>query len=74
MTTVENESFEHPHFKVEKEKKEKDQKPHIKITWDNQSNDPNIPHIRVMWDNDNPKKVKIEIDGKENDLSDIHND
>jgi len=44
----------------------------VKVIWDNHSTDDKIPHIRVMWDNEKPGKVKIEIDGEEKSLSEIH--
>ncbi len=68
---TENEIIEYARCRVEKEKKEDDKRPHIKITWDNHSESPQVPRIRVVWDNENPGKVKIEIDGEEKDMSEI---
>ena len=61
-----------PHFSIQTEQDEEDMCPHVKVIWDNHSTLADIPHIRVMWDNENPRKIKIEIDGEERSLSEIH--
>ena len=61
-----------PHFSIQTEQDEDEQHPHVKVIWDNHSTSPGIPRIKVMWDNDNPGKVKIEIDGEEKSLRELH--
>ena len=59
-------NFESPNFKVIANND--DNREHIRVIWDNQSNFPGIPRLKIIWDNNDPKRVKILVNGEERKL------